>query len=394
MSNKSGLSVFSGTSVMITTMLGSGVILLPRAFKDLGYIIGSLTFLGIAAITFFTLFTLCSAAFQTEKKGNYSYFGTCQSISPILAYAADSCIALQGYACCLVYLIALKGWLPKVFGLQTDGIIVVGVVIIPLFILSSLKSLKKLWFTSYVSVGSVLFLSFLIIFYCIKLGGYEMKASGFGFGSAISVMVFALGCHQNILKVFNELEKCDLKEIVKVSLFSVIGGSVIYIGIGLTGYYLVGDLKMSILEEMLEGEVSDKINGLTGGGMLVKGAVLGFCFVMMCAFPMQVQPARDSILNLIGKIFKKEKISESARMISTVVFVLSIGGLACIKKLEYGFVLNIVGATCTTFITFLFPSLVYALGKNGNGILRILAGGVSLLSAILSCFMLYQVIKG
>ncbi|KAK1350310.1 transmembrane amino acid transporter [Hamiltosporidium tvaerminnensis] len=394
-----GLNTFQGITAMVTTMMGSGVIMLPSAFGDVGYVFGTLQFVSTSIISFFTLYAISSAAVKMNKNEKQTYYSVCKNINKFMAVFADLCIALQGYSCCLVYMIALATWIPKLIGKEISRFYMVMIFLPPLYYLASLKNLKNLRYVSFLSVGSVTYLASLILYYSLLTRGKYSEGEkvnfNYKFNSALSVIIFALGCHQNIIKVYSELQNKSLKNITLISGLSVLFGSSIYLVIGFFGYFIAGSsIDGSILDSFLDKStklsrflIQDTFDKFM---ILNKIAVICFCCVMMSAFPTQQQPAKDSVINLIFLITKKprnESSEDTMRKILTFIFCITVGILACIPDLDFDSVLKFIGATAATSITYIIPSLVYIFTNHYYGFLRVSAIVVAIISTLLMIYM-------
>lgn len=415
-----GLSLIQATLVMITTMMGSGVIMMPRAINDLGYILGTLVLGGIAVCSFFTLYAVsyASDAFKKqkissdpEKKVDVTYYNVTAHFSKPVATLVDLFMVIQGLGSCLCYLMALKKWIPLLlnhtFSDMGQFFLSMGL-IVPLYGVSMQKNLSSLRHASFLSVGSVFYLVILCVYYFFTLLGVDrsvlktqpLEAYNNNYYSAIGVMIFAVGCHQNIVQVFSELKKQTLTEISLVSLFCIIGGCSIYLLVGLCGYFVAGhdtsnDAK-AILEVFLNSEGLRQYlseNTWDKNGILIKASLVAFSCVMLCAFPMQMHPARDAFLNIMSGMGMKAKIerkTQTFKYIITTVFCLAVFAVASIPNLKYTFVIQIIGATATNGITYMIPSIVFIWCVKKVNARSIASAIVGLLGVFMMVYMLYM----
>ena len=182
--------------------------------------------------------------------------------------------------------------------------------------------------------------------------------------------------------------------------FCIVSGSLIYLIIGLCGYFVADWIKDAVLEIFNSSQGIKKYiseNSFDKNGYLVKVGLIAFVFVMLCAFPMQMHPARDSFFNVISKNnFIKRKTSNSPEYIQkykgiiTTLFCLLIAGVAMIPNLKYGFVMGLIGATATNAVTYIFPSIVYCLCVNRLTFKTAISGIVGTFGIVIMIYLLFM----
>ncbi|KAM0673049.1 hypothetical protein GVAV_003541 [Gurleya vavrai] len=516
---KEGLTLKFATIVMVSSMMGSGIMMMPCAMSSVGYISGTIVLYFISLLCFFTLFAISYAGYvfkklyvqkeevskseelriegnrldkakqikieikeneskqQDYEKKDYiktedyinenfklekqektkksdlpdnrevkkiknedkfrsrfekteniekekevkekeieksadikiSYYNVTNAYSPFLAILVDICLISQGVGSCLTYTIALKKWIPLLFNKEINGVVIVLIITAPLYILSMKKNLSSLKYASLLSVGSVIYLLILCVYYSFifrNVSSSELKteplvAYDTNFYQAIGIIIFAMGCHQNIVQVFSELENQTVKEITLVSLFCIISGSLIYLIIGLCGYFIAGGgINVAILEILSTHEgIRNYIfeNTFDKNGYAIKIGLIAFVCVMLCAFPMQMHPARDSFVNVIIKNnYLKRKVNSNPeyvlklKRIITTIFCVLIAGTAMIPNIKYGAIMGLIGATATNAITYIFPSIVYCLCVNRLTVKTAISGFVGCFGIFTMIYLLYM----
>jgi len=280
-----------------------------------------------------------------------------------------------------------------------DDYIMAMMYMIPLYGMSMLKDLSALAHIGKLSVGSVVYLMLLCAYYAFKLMGVSDTLTGkealqpvvYNYGASVGSFLFALGCHQNIVQVFRALEVKSLKNITLISLFCVIGGSSLYLLIGMCGYFVAGQgIDSSILDFLNDNEELKaylSANSFDKNLYAIKTGMIAFLCVMFCAFPMQMHPARDSCTNLVLKAVNAPK--EQTKRIVTTTFCVMIYLLGSFASNNYGLVIDLIGATATNGITYFVPALVYWLCVGSKTPLGALGLGVGAFSAILMFYLLY-----
>ncbi|KAM0686530.1 hypothetical protein COBT_002246 [Conglomerata obtusa] len=338
-----------------------------------------------------------------------TYYNVTHSYSPFLALLVDLCLVTQGVGSCLVYVMALKKWIVNLFNNRSiNNTLLVISIIIPLYALAMQKNLSSLKYASFLSVGAVAYLFVLCIYYAFILYDVPnmiletkpMQKYNYNFNSAIGTIIFAMGCHQNIVQVFSELQNKTMKEISYVSLFCIIAGSAIYLTIGICGYIIAGSgIKNAIIQILNEHEGIRSYlskNTFDKNGILIKISLIAFVCVLLCAFPMQMHPARDAFINIISKNkFIKKKLEINTSMATklkhsiTTVFC-SLIAFTALFNIEYAFIMGIIGATATNAITYIFPSLVFCMCVRKIHVKTVIGGGIGLFGIFMMCYMLYM----
>ena len=395
-----GLTVFSGTLIMITTMMGSGVIFMPSSFSDVGYILGPLILLAISLVSLFTLYAISYAASKVKGE-KVTYYSAGEQCSSIVAFGIDFCIALQGFGSCVVYIIAVRKWIFKLIpSVKGYGLIIVPLLIFVMFLLAIQRSLKNLKFVTYLSVSSVFYLMAIICFYSFSAREMVHEEPLIAFGSkyysAVSNIIFAMGCHQNIVQVYSELENRTIKNITMVSLFSIISGASIYFIVGFFGYRLMGDLKgVSVLDKFLDTTSTFR------GWLAAKGdngyawyiGVVVFIALLFCAFPIQLHPTRNSMMNMYCQMFGSETNKETLRISITILICLVCLILGLIEKLQYELVVGLIGATGTNAITYIFPCILFCYTIKKVNLASIISSIVGIFGVLASIYLVYQLLS-
>lgn len=117
--------------------------------------------------------------------------------------------------------------------------------LVPLSFLRRLDSLKAI---SYIALGTVANLVFVVIYKFLNQSGITDQDKGpvllFDpspkFFTSLPVQVFAFTCAQNIFGVYNELQRNTQKRLNRVIVSSIGGATIIYETLGLLGYLTFG----------------------------------------------------------------------------------------------------------------------------------------------------------
>jgi amino acid permease len=215
---------------LLNTIVGSGMLGLPWAFAQTGWILGTILLLGSAATSIFSLHILSICATKTPQPS--SFYSVTEATLPNLTFLVDLAVFLQCYGVCISYLIVISGLMPQVLsgfgvneGFITDRItwVIIGFcVVAPL---SCLKNLDALKYTSGFAMVFVICLTLLIGLYAFGVFGldpcedYDLLDGGVCEGEksnailsletfhSLSIFIFAFSCQPNIFAVVNELRK-------------------------------------------------------------------------------------------------------------------------------------------------------------------------------------------
>jgi len=212
---------------LCNTVVGSGMLGLPYAFAQTGWLLGTVLCLVCA---FFSSFALhCLALCALERPPPSSFYSVAIDVVPSLTTLIDLAVAAKCFGVATSYLIVMGDLMPQVmeqlggdaFSQQRELWVLVGFAIVaPLSCLHSLDSLK---FTSFLSVGFVMFLTIIIVLYSSDVSELELDPC-LGTGDdmcagavvpvkadmatlkILSIFIFGFTCQQNIFSVVNELQ--------------------------------------------------------------------------------------------------------------------------------------------------------------------------------------------
>ncbi|KAI5166452.1 hypothetical protein NEIRO03_0870 [Nematocida sp. AWRm78] len=405
-----GLSVQQAIFPMVGSILGSGILTLPKAVELSGYMISGPILAFISSVCAFTLFQLVHCAKNLESS-DPSYFKVCQNAFSVLGYVAEGSIGVQGFGAMFVYFLILKEWISKMIGIESkintlayNVLFSIGLILLPTF-LGMQKDLKKLGFISILSTISVLFLSIIVMIsgllaLILPSNGHQMDvlkkatsspASIFG---ALSCYIFGLGCQQNMVKVFSLLDKPTKANGAKVGAIAILIASIAYFLVANGGYFAGGNGQdESILDVLVNTDkyfykVIMSNFGPTLGKWyfnLVNLAKLAMSIVLLGAYPLQMHPTRDSIISFINigfkeKVDKNKRVTELAisGLISAVILLLSL------KELKYMFVMNLIANTASCYIMFTLPSISYILSNKKKLPFTLISYGILIGSILFS----------
>ncbi|GMI11829.1 hypothetical protein TrVE_jg6533 [Triparma verrucosa] len=411
--NASSLSCIAN---LTNTILGSGMLGLPFAFSAAGSVTGTLLLLVAATFSSNGLFLLSVAADKvgiTPSKPS-SFYSVAQAAYPPSTALIDFAVAFKCFGVATGYLITVGDCMVdamKFISKEDSGSLLViqrqfWIVLASLLVasISFFRTLDALKYTSMVSVVFVLAMTVVIILYSMGIEGMspckdyappddDLEAVCVGekdsfttFESTMSnlaVFVFSFTCHQNIFSVCNELKERTQAKVNTVIFISIGAALLLYLLVAWSGFNTFGS---SLQSDIL---LNYPQNGL------VTTMRIFVALLVIFSYPLQLDPSRRCIITLINKLRKTpetddftpvkddeeastSKHSETDASINskepspnsdgwgenvmfygiTTAFLLASFSLAMIVT-SLGTILNVVGATGSTMVSYILPGLVY-----------------------------------
>ncbi|XBW37855.1 hypothetical protein QEN19_003431 [Hanseniaspora menglaensis] len=396
-------SINTAVKALLHTSLGTGLISIPFFYKNNGIL------LAIALLSFsFMMSTVglllqCQLAnwfYALQQKKKLSF----KSIGDILfedqkhnVVLFDIAIAIKCFGVSISYLIVIGDLMPQILHffapeLSLNRVFFIAAslfgIILPLCFIKKISSLKKF---SMIALVSVVYICLMIIgnyFFSSNLQKgtiYWSKPNksytDTNFLTSFPISVFAFTCQHNTFSIFNELHTPNFKNFIKIVTRAMFSALIIYLTVGTLGYLTFGELVESNIIKMYN--MKSLFN------------VLGrFCIVVLVtlAYPLQMYPCRLSIYNIYKHFSHKGSYAhnlsntDAASIESTSLLneeelnleqqanvshleipdlhfktitlcVISIGFLISASLTNLGLVLSFIGATGSTLIAFILPSL-------------------------------------
>lgn len=341
--------------MMVVTMFGGGILSIPASFKATSILEGSVMFLIITMFTGFSLYFLCACVIE-QKRTESSYYEVCKSSYPIVAIICDVFTAFLGISASLAYLKLITDAITRLFEIDKYRSAILVLIVIICFLLASQKNLSSIAWASYVSIFSVIFLSF-FIFYCFlqskNVQNTEMPKN---YSKAFGKIVFALGCQQNMISVYSSLEDQSLFNCTKLILMACAIGPTLYLLVGIFGYLAMGDACdgkniLFILTDKQTIQVNKYLN---------MAVILSFCLTLICSVAFQMSPAKISIANLLKKLnVSKEFLSSQKYHIILSFTVMLFNAILVFFKVQEETVVNIAGAFAGNVLFYILPSVIF-----------------------------------
>ena len=369
------------TAAMANTILGAGMLGLPHALAESGFILGVVLLCLAGTAAAFALHLLSVSA-QTVDVWPSSFYVVATRAVPSAAFLIDLAVAIKCFGVGTSYLIVIGDQVPEAIGSLIGHdhagflydrrfwiLVYAGGIVLPL---SCLRSLNALRFTATISIGFVCFLTGVITLYAVVpsldecagmaldvcKGHTNLVQFNKGTLKILSIFIFGFTCHQNIFSACNELKEFTIPRINHVIRGSIGLAWCLYMLIGLMAYHTYGSLVKS---DVLESYPSNKTL-----------AIARLLIATNCSFtyPLQCNPCRNSIALLIHQWQQRGQVvpagstpkafipNETLLSVLTLVICLGSLGIAMVVS-DLGVVLAVVGATGSTTISYILPGLIF-----------------------------------
>lgn len=377
---KSG--VFGASSNLVNSIVGAGIIGIPYAIRQSGFIAG-LVLLGLVGfLTDRSLRVIVNlASFHPSLKGKGIYTFEKLASYPFGRLGSGFVLTnmfVMAYGAMVAYMIIIKDTVPTVLGvasgsLAREAILVVTtlVIILPL---SMLRDMASLSFTSMVSVlADIILVGFVAGFAPIK----ETVSEAGGIGEilqehwirpslfiGLGIISTAMACQHSAFIVSGSLENKTQRRWSTVTIISISFATVLCAIMGICGFLgFLGDTQ------------GDVLNNFPTDSLVSNGARMLLAITMFFTYPMESFVARHVLVMLLHQGDMDALYNERGR---------EGGGYLCLNRRrswtlalylaalipglflnDLGPVLSITGSLGGSCIAYIAPGLVY-LGVNGE----------------------------
>ena len=375
----------ASVTCLVKTIIGAGILGLPYAFAQTGYLLGISLLLLCGAAQWFALHLLAILVLDAKSRGvvapSFRSLALDAFGSNVGATAFEIVLGIHCFGTSTSYLIVVGDLMPQLVGLVSDAewlndrhlwIAIVAIFIeLPLFWQRTLDALK---ISSHMGNLAVALVAMLTISFAIGILHPDAPPTSFvpflpptdGNSSTqvgvLGVYVFAYACAMNLPAITIELNKPTIKRIDSVALCGVGLSALLYVLVGWGGAAAFGD---SVAPNLL---ISFPIDVNAAGRWSVLSGVVARALMTLnvaATFPLMMFPARNavSLIHLGRPAASLDRIGWA--VLTLGLFVPSLMLAMMVSSLDLA--LGLVGGSTGMCIGFIFPGLLYANIMRGRG---------------------------
>lgn len=374
---------------LLKTSIGSGALSFPYLFKTYGIIPSIFITMvsGLFAVVGLVLYAICA-----HEIGRNATLSELASISmPYTKLLVDFSVFLKCFGVALSYLIITRQLLPviitTVFG---DTLINNPKTLLLVFLAFTgpfcyFTKLDKLKYTSFCGVIAIVFV---VIATFYRYAHTETSKNvvtlyftvpNFSYLGGFGKFVFSFTCHQNIFAIHSEMEDNSIPKMKKLIYFVAISALTLYLSFGLVNYLLYGQ------------NVKDNIILNYPNDVLATIVRFLYVIVMGVSYPLQVNPCRTYLIKMTGIKLKDRGNWILSFVFTTAIIIMTY--LIAVSGMDLGIVYTIIGATASTFMCLIFPSLFYFnMDIRRSTVLDILSYLSFLFGVFVFCSTIYSVV--
>ena len=366
----SNISSYANTT---NSVLGAGVLGLPYAFAKTGWVLGPII-LSLAGI--FSIIGLHLLSCVAAKTGFPStIYSCCRPAHKFLPMIIDILMACYLFGASCAYLIVIGDMMPEACAqLGGSGILVARWLWILLgFAMAAPFSMPHevdfLKYTSSACIICIIYVTAVVFVYalpgqnpCYKQGleddgpcvGNEIVQDGINgveVLKVLSIFVFGFCCQVNVFPIITEVKQATVGNLDKIFTASISTAGVLYFIVAVCGFHTYGD---SMKSDLL-------INYPVVAAVTVARIMISF--VVAFTYPLQVNPARRSVMSVLHTLLDKGE-EPSTKVIRLRYFgcsfvFLFLTLLVGLTVSNLGNVLGVIGATGGNIIMFIVPGGLY-----------------------------------
>ncbi|TRY79527.1 hypothetical protein TCAL_09431 [Tigriopus californicus] len=353
----------------INSIIGSGIIGIPYAFKATGIGLGVMVLCLAGGLVNLSLRLLMKAGEMSETKSyqelmcfSFGYPGFW--VITFLQFAYP-CTAMTTYNIIVgdtvtTILVRLTGWDPSHFLVRREFVIlmITLVVTLPLSLYRNIGKLSKvsflsLIFTAFVTV--VIYVRIAPMMDIVKdqtqvLSWFDMS----GFAEGVGILSLTFMCHHNSFLLFNSMANPSISKWNQVTNWSVGISMIVVLLLGFGGYVTFRG-----------GTQGDVLNNYCWGDDLANVARLVFCVTVLFTYPIECFVCREVFENIItGFIGHFERTTGFHYLLTIILVALPCAlsmGTSCL-----GIVLDLNGLGFALPLAYILPGICYLRVNNGS----------------------------
>lgn len=399
------------TAALSATIVGAGIVALPRAFASLGLVLGSILTLCIFGLSSYTLSAMIRSA---TSAGCWTYDELVRSqFGRIGGLSLDVSIVLNNAGGMVIFLIIMgdvlvgapphySGIVTNLFGIHSGDVwwvsrpfvmaVVCACVLCPLV---SLKNIRMLGPMSSVAVMVAASLVLSIVLLSVdagfegKLGDYNWFPNMNMLGDSLSEIITSLisilpvismgfVCHYNLFPVANNLERFTERRIAMVIRRALALCTMLFLSLAISGVLLFGSHTEANILLNLRPEVVEEYISPNAASLLCLSIRVAYCMCLMSSFTMLNWALRETLtVNIFGvRMLHDWKFYAKSYSIIWVEYLISI------LFPNIWTVMSLTGATAAVYVSYILPgALVWSV--HGDGKIDFALGGFCVALGIL-----------
>ena len=324
MSTSRGATLTSSVVNTVNTIIGSGILVLPYAFRTDSILLGTsvVVFAGLAnAIGMI----LQGAASKFVPRGTATFFTVCRATYPKLSVIFDLAIFAQCFGVNVSYLVLSGDTMPMVFSfkgwdaqaMKIFYILSSLVLVVPLCLMRKIDSLR---YASVVALIAIVYICALIygnFFYAVATDYRHIPVDKIGPVSfwkpegikpvfkTLGIIVLAYTCPTQF-SIVTELENPTMHRITRIVYISMTLTATLFVTVALSGYLTFGNALNGNILMMYD----DSILTTIGRGLLT--------LMIILSFPLMFHPARvsfNNVYHVLSEWWKENKLSTESELL-------------------------------------------------------------------------------
>lgn len=345
---------------IIVSIVGTGVLGLPYAYKLSGWAPASAAILLSALVTYYCMMLLISCRKKLEQMGHFdvSSYGDIggEAYGKVGRYAAETMVVICQCGGCVAYMVFIAQNLSSIFTGSIDKYPLIIYLLIPIeIVLSWIRSLSSLAPLSLLADAcNVLAIAMVIKDDLQSLRGWNEVSSFTDWGGllfAAGVAVFSYEGFSMTLPLESSMRKPEEFGRVLGLSFLVLGA--VYTGFGFSGYVAYGSKTLEIITLNLPSD------------WCTVGVKVGLCIALALTYPVMMHPVHEMFNDKLMATSWFQKVCVSSQIMEKLV-IYSLRGssvilLAIVASSVPGFAvfISLVGSTVSAMLAFVFPTLFH-----------------------------------
>lgn len=347
---------------LVNTVIGSGVLGLPFAFKLSGLLLGNFFIFLVVILSIQSVKMIIVVEQAHRKPGVVSSYSSLArlSLGEWGVHLSDVMMVVNCFGAMTSYLIIIASFVNPIFS-QTFNInlddyrsYVILISLLVLIPLSSLKNMESLKYTSVLAMVSICYLWGLVMyrggeslskdsfndcqqFGCSRLGNFDT-----GFLRTIPIICFAFTCHMNVLPIFNELKDGSPAKFQMISASAQGFCALVYAAVASFGYMT-----------FYECTKSNILNTFPDDDIAVTIARAGMTMTVTFSFPVLAYPAVQTIETALKVSFSYPK------HVGILIVLVALAVIVAITVEDVSLIFGISGSVAGTMLSFILPGLFF-----------------------------------